>query len=196
MEEPVEEDWLIRKTVPVIIAAGRLAPWKGFSDLIYAIRELSLRRHIRLLILGDGPLRVELSALIVDLGLQDMVKLLGYVNNPLKFFKRADVFALSSYVEGLPNVLVEAMMCGLTPVSTDCPTGPREVLQDGKFGYLVPVSNPTALAAGIEMALNHPISKRLLDQAIRPFEESEVIRKHFEVLGLPHTSGSQLENRT
>lgn len=196
MEEPVGEDWLVRKTVPVVIAAGRLAPWKGFSDLIYAVRELSLRRPIRLLILGDGPLRAELSALIIELGLQDMVKLLGYVDNPLRYFKRADVFALSSYVEGLPNVLVEAMMCGLTPVSTDCPTGPREVLQDGKFGYLVPVSNPTALAAGIEMALKHPISKCLLDQAIRPFEESEVIRKHFEVLGLPHTSGSQLENRT
>jgi glycosyltransferase involved in cell wall biosynthesis len=88
------------------------------------------------------------------------------------------------------------MMCGLTPVSTDCPTGPREVLQDGKFGYLVPVSDPTAMANGIELALNHPISKRSLDEAIRPFEESEVIRKHFEVLGLPFTSGSQFEDRT
>ena len=136
------------------------------------------------MILGDGPLRSELEALIIELGLDDVVSLLGYVENPLKYFARADVFVLSSHVEGLPNVLVEAMMCGCTPVSTDCPTGPREVLQDGKYGYLVPQRDPVALAAGIEQALDRPIPKELLAEAVRPFEEGAVLSRHFEVLGL------------
>lgn len=184
MEEPVEHEWFLRKDYPVVIAAGRLAPWKGFADLIRAMKELSRKRRARLVILGDGPLRAELEALIVELGLTDVVCLYGYVENPLKFFSRADVFVLSSHVEGLPNVLVEAMMCGCTPVSTDCPTGPREVLQDGKYGYLVPMKDPVAMASAIEQALDNPIPKNLLDEAVRPFKEEAVLERHFEILGL------------
>lgn len=184
MQEPVEHEWFLRKDCPVLVAAGRLAPWKGFADLILAMKELSRKRQARLVILGDGPLRTELEALIVEHGLSDVVRLLGYVENPLKFFARADVFVLSSHVEGLPNVLVEAMMCGCTPVSTDCPTGPREVLQDGKYGYLVPMRDPVAMAAGIEQALDRPISRGLLADAVRPFVEGAVLARHFEALGL------------
>jgi len=184
MQEPVEHEWLMRRSGPILVAAGRLASWKGFSDLIRAMKELSHRRQARLLILGDGPLRSELGSLIVELGLSDVVHLLGYVENPLKYFACADVFVLSSHVEGLPNVLVEAMMCGCTPVSTDCPTGPREVLQGGKYGYLVPLRDPVAMAAGIEEALDHPIPKELLADAVKPFEEGAVLARHFEVLGL------------
>jgi len=184
MKEPVEHEWILPKDGPVLVAAGRLAPWKGFVDLIRAMKELSRKRRARLLILGDGPLRSELEALIVELSLSDVVRLEGYVENPLKFFAHADVFVLSSHVEGLPNVLVEAMMCGCTPVSTDCPTGPREVLQDGKYGYLVPMRDPEAMATAIEMALDTPIARNLLEEAVRPFEEEAVLNRHFEVLGL------------
>jgi len=184
MQETVQHEWFLRKDGPVLVAAGRLAPWKGFADLIRAMKELSRKRPARLIILGDGPQRAELQALIDDLGLANAVRLEGYVENPLKFFTHADVFVLSSHVEGLPNVLVEAMMCGCTPVSTDCPTGPREVLQDGKYGYLVPVGNAVAMASGIEQALDKPISRSLLAEAVRPFEEGAVIARHFEVLGL------------
>jgi len=183
MTEKVEHEWLLHKDCPVLIAAGRLAPWKGFADLIRAVGVLSPRKRVRLMILGDGPLRSELDALIVELGLSDVVSLMGYVENPLKYFIRADVFVLSSYVEGLPNVLVEAMMCGCTPVSTDCPTGPSEVLQNGKYGYLVPVRDPVAMAAGIERALDEPIAKSLLEEAVRPFKEDAILERHFEVLG-------------
>jgi glycosyltransferase involved in cell wall biosynthesis len=184
MQEPVDQEWLLQKDGPVVVAAGRLASWKGFADLIRAISLLPSQRRVRLLILGDGPLRSQLQSLIVELGLQDVVRLMGYVDNPLKYFAHADVFVLSSHVEGLPNVLVEAMMCGCTPVSTDCPTGPREVLQNGKYGYLVPVSDPVAMVAGIEQALDHRIPKAVLAEAIRPFEEGAVLRRHFEVLGV------------
>jgi len=184
MLEPVHDEWLDDVQGPLLIAAGRLAPWKGFTDLIRAMGLLSDHRNAKLLILGDGPQRKELQALVERLGLQRSIRLLGYVDNPLKYFARADVFVLSSLVEGLPNVLVEAMMCGCTPVSTDCPTGPKEVLQDGRFGYLVPMGDPAALAVGIERAIATPIPQQILSEAIRPFEEHAVIERHFELLGI------------
>jgi glycosyltransferase involved in cell wall biosynthesis len=139
---------------------------------------------IRFAILGDGPLRGELEALIERRGLEDRVRLIGRVANPLKYFARADIFVLSSLVEGLPNVLVEAMMCGCTPVSTDCPTGPREVLQGGRFGYLVAMQDPAALADGIAKALAQPIEPERLSEAVLPFGEQIVLARHFELLGL------------
>jgi glycosyltransferase involved in cell wall biosynthesis len=184
MQESVDEDWFINKTEPLIVAAGRLAPWKGFSDLILAMKELTKSKKARLVIFGDGPMREELQALIDKLELGSVIKLFGYVENPLKYFSRADIFVLSSLVEGLPNVLVEAMMCGCTPVSTDCPTGPREVLQDGKYGYLVPMKDPIAMAVGIEKAIASPIPKNLLHEAIENFSEHEVINRHFNLLGI------------
>jgi glycosyltransferase involved in cell wall biosynthesis len=187
MNEPVEHPWLKNKTVPILVAAGRLAPWKGFTDLIEAVALVNARRPVHLLILGDGPLRNDLLELVDSRGLRDVVQLLGYVENPLKYFAKSDVFVLSSLVEGLPNVLVEAMMCGCTPVATDCPTGPREVLLDGKYGYLVQMRNPEALANGIMQALNLPIAKELLEEAVRPFAEKTVIDRHIEVLGLTNS---------
>lgn len=184
MQEAVDHEWLCDKTLPVLVAAGRLAPWKGFADLIEAMALVKEKRQARLLILGDGPLREELQHQIESKGLINEVQLVGYVENPLKYFSYADVFVLSSLVEGLPNVLVEAMMCGCTPVSTDCPTGPREVLQDGKYGYLVPIRDHVAMAAAIEQALDKPITKALLDEAVAPFEETKVINRHFELLGV------------
>lgn len=183
LEEP-EHPWARDKSRPLIVAAGRLAPWKCFPDLIRAMEVLARRVPARLLILGDGPMRRELEAQIARAGLSASVQLVGYVENPLKYFRRADVFVLSSRVEGLPNVLVEAMMCGCTPVSTDCPTGPRELLQDGRYGYLVPVGDPNAMAAAVEQALDDPIPGERLAEAVAPFEENAVIDRHFELLGL------------
>jgi glycosyltransferase involved in cell wall biosynthesis len=189
--EPVNHPWLGDSDtyIPTLVAAGRLAPWKGFGDLIDAIALVKVKRPIRLLILGDGPLRSELQARIDAHGLFDCVQLVGYVENPLKYFSRADVFVLSSHVEGLPNVLVEAMLCGCTPVATDCPTGPREVLDDGRYGYLVKPRDPSSIADGLLKALDAPIPADLLAQAICPFQEEAVISRHFELLGLPERAG-------
>ena len=189
MREEIYHPWLIEEAAPTIIAAGRLAPWKGFHDLIDAIALVRGQRSVRLLILGDGPLRGELQGRIDAHGLADCIQLVGYVENPLKYFSRADIFVLSSHVEGLPNVLVEAMMCGCTPVATDCPTGPREVLDDGRYGYLVKPRDPSSIADGILKALNAPISAEILAEAVRPFHEDAVITRHFELLGLPERAG-------
>ena len=184
MHEPVEHDWFADSDVPIIVAAGTLTQRKGFADLIEAMALLSERLLARLLILGEGPRREELLGLVETHNLQDRVQLAGLVDNPLKFFRHCQVIALSSYAEGLPNVLVEGMLCGCTPVATDCETGPREVLQDGKYGYLVPVGDAPAMAAAIAEALDKPIPDDLLKEAIKSFSEHAVIKRHFEVLGL------------
>ena len=190
MAAPLDDAWFDDSGHSLLVAAGNLAPWKGFADLIEAAAELKRRgRSVRLAILGEGPQHKELQGQIDRLGLGDTVRLVGHVDNPLKYFARADAFVLSSHVEGLPNVLVEAMMCGCTPVSTDCPTGPREVLADGRFGYLVPVKAPAALADGIERALDRPIAADLLAEAVRPFEEKRIIDRHFELLKLAVPAG-------
>ena len=185
--EPVIHPWFDNSNPysPTLIAAGRLAPWKGFGDLIDAIALVRNHCSVRLLILGDGPLRGELQEKIDSRGLTECIQLVGYVENPLKYFSRADIFVLSSHVEGLPNVLVEAMLCGCTPVATDCPTGPREVLDDGKFGYLVRPHDPGSIAEGILKALDAPIPADLLSKAVLPFHETAVIARHFELLNLP-----------
>lgn len=179
-----DEVWLKEKNCPVLIAAGMLEPWKGFKDLIHAVKLLEAEYKIKLLILGDGSCKAELKELVSELNLKNSIKLTGYVENPLSYFNEADIFVLSSHVEGLPNVLVEAMMAGCTPVSTNCPTGPSEVLQNGKYGYLSPVNNPYELAENIKRAIKKPISKDLLNIAIAPFAEDIVIQKHFKSLGL------------
>jgi glycosyltransferase involved in cell wall biosynthesis len=192
--EPLNHPWFVNSyvNVPILVAAGRLAPWKGFGDLIDAIALVKVQRPVRMLILGDGPLRDELQARIDANGLTYCVQLVGYVDNPLKYFSRANIFVLSSHVEGLPNVLVEAMLCGCTPVATDCPTGPREVLENGRYGYLVMPRNPSSIANGILKALDAPIKADVLAQAVRPFHEDAVISRHFELLGLPESAGSTL----
>lgn len=181
MAEPVDDPWLADDLPPPVIAAGSLAPWKGFADLI---RAMPLVPDARLLILGEGPERAALEALIAELGLESRVRLPGRVDNPLRYFSRARVSALSSHVEGMPNVLVEAMMCGCTPVATDCPTGPRELLQGGRYGYLATVGDPASIAAALRAALARPIAPELLEEAVRPFQQDRVIARHFELLGL------------
>ena len=184
ISEPVEHPWFDDRSLPVLVAAGQLGPWKGFDYLIRAVHILSERRPVRLIVLGDGPQRAELETLVTELGVQDSVLLAGYVSNPLKYFAKADVFVLSSLVEGMPNVLIEAMMAGCTPVSTNCPTGPSEILTDGLNGYLVEMRDPEGLARGIEQALDAPIADDVLSEAVRPFQERTVIDQHFKALDL------------
>jgi glycosyltransferase involved in cell wall biosynthesis len=144
------------------------------------------------LLQGDGSLRREFLGLVDQLGLQKFVKLVGYVENPLKYFRNANTFVLPSHVEGLPNVLVEAMMRGYTPVATGCPIGPREVLQGGRFGCLVPVGDPAAMANAIVNALESPIAVHALEEAVGPFSETKVLQHHFKTLGycVKHEEGA------
>lgn len=183
--EAVDHPWFNQREVPVIVAAGTLTRRKAFHDLVTAVKLVTDRgRNVRLAIFGEGHQRERLEGMVADYGLGDRVWLPGRIANPRAYFSKAPISALSSRAEGLPNVLVETMVCGCTPVSTDCPTGPREVIGDDEFGYLAKVHDPESLAAAIERALDRPIPRERLALATAPFEESRVIRRHFEVLGL------------
>lgn len=176
--------WLVRKEYPVIMGAGELCRRKDFETLIRAFARVNARRPCRLLILGDGRRRPRLERLLRDLGLEEQAALPGFVENPYAWMTRADLFVLSSTNEGFGNVLVEAMAAGTPVVSTDCPSGPREVLRDGRYGALVPVGEPVAMADAILEALGRPVSPQDLAAAVAPYTVAESARRYLEVLAL------------
>lgn len=159
--EPLDHPWFAPGEPPVILAAGRLDPQKDFSTLIRAFAQVRAKRSARLTILGAASLAQpahaeELKALAATLGVESDVDMPGFVANPFAFMARASVLALSSRYEGLPGVLIQALACGCPVVSTDCPSGPREILDHGRFGPLVPVGDDAALATAIEAVLEQP----------------------------------------
>jgi glycosyltransferase involved in cell wall biosynthesis len=154
--EPLEHPWFAGGEPPVVLGAGRLTSEKDFETLIRAFAIVRRSRAARLLILGEGMKRAQLEASIERLGISADVALPGFVANPYRYMRRAAVFVLSSRSEGFGNVLVEAMACGTPVVSTDCPSGPREILEDGLHGALVPVDDPEAMATSIIAQLERP----------------------------------------
>ncbi len=141
-KSPCSHSWLSAHDTPVILAAGRLEKQKDYPTLIRAAGILNKRKPVRLLIFGEGSERQPLEDLISQLGLQSFVSMPGYTDNVYACMSQASVFVLSSAWEGFPSVLVEAMACGIPVVSTDCPSGPDEILESGRFGRMVPVGNP------------------------------------------------------
>lgn len=152
--EPVEHQWFRPGEPPVILGAGRLTMQKGFPTLIRAFAKLREKREARLVILGEGELQGTLQGLIADLGMSECIALPGFIENPFAWMRAADLFVLSSVWEGLPTVLIEAMACGSRVVSTDCPSGPSEILENGQWGRLVPTGNVDALSCAMCAALD------------------------------------------
>ncbi|MBF0522033.1 MAG: glycosyltransferase [Candidatus Omnitrophica bacterium] len=143
-----------------ILGMGRLVEQKDFSVLIEAFKILKKSRKLNLLILGEGAQRRLLEDLIKKYGLQDHIKLPGHLANPYPYLKRAKVFVLSSRREALPTVLIEALALGVAVVSTNCPYGPAEILDNGRLGRIVEVGNATALAAAIEKTLESRLPEK------------------------------------
>ncbi|MBY6276608.1 MAG: glycosyl transferase [Symbiobacterium thermophilum] len=143
-------------TRPIVLGAGRLAKEKDFPTLIKAFGLVLRALPARLIIIGEGPMRIELETLIRNLGLEEHVSLPGFVSNPYAYYARSAVFVLSSVSEGFSNVLVEAQACGTPVVSTDCPYGPSEILNGGEYGRLVPVGDCEELARAILQELTSP----------------------------------------
>ncbi len=157
--QPALHPWLQQGQPPVILGVGRLVKPKDFTTLIRAFALLRARRPARLLILGEEQERGErarLLALARSLGVGDDVQLPGHVENPYPFYRHAAAFVLSSYREGLGNVIIEALACGCPVVSTDCPYGPSEILEGGRYGRLVPVGDAAAIAEAIALTLTAP----------------------------------------
>lgn len=152
--ERVSHDWCDSGAPPLILGVGSLTVLKDFSSLIHAFAVVRSKRDCRLVILGDGPERPKLERLIRELQLRDDVYLPGFVSNPFAWMRRAGVFVSSSLTEGCPNALMQALVCGTPVVSTDCPGGSSEILQGGKWGRLVAVRDPAAMAEAIASALD------------------------------------------
>ena len=151
---PVQHPWLVKKDRPVFVTAGRLVEMKDHRTLLRAFALHRRSNPARLMLLGGGPMREELLNLAAELGIAGDVAFEGFVPNPLPYMKAADAFVLSSRSEGFGNVLVEAMGCGTPVLSTDCPHGPADILQHGKFGLLVPPQDPEALGSGFSRILS------------------------------------------
>ena len=156
--EPVDHPWMSDDRVPVVLAAAGLRPVKDHATLLRAFALVAAERIVRLVIIGDGAERDRLLELARELGIADRFDLPGFQRNPFAWMARADVFVMSSIFEGAPNALVQALACGTTVVSTDCPGGTREILGDGRWGALTPVGDHAALAAAISEALENPMA--------------------------------------
>jgi len=154
-KQPLDHPWLASGQPPVVLGVGRLTEAKDFPTLIKAFARLRAQRPARLMILGEGKLRGELEVLAHSLGLtDDDIAMPGFVANPYAYYSRCGVFVLSSKWEGLPGVLIEAMACGTPVVATDCPSGPDEILEGGRWGELVAVGDEDALAQSMIKTLD------------------------------------------
>lgn len=183
MAEPTGHEWLDRKTMPVVVAVGRLTAQKDYPTLLRAFAALRRCRPARLIVVGEGDDRTRLEALATELSVGAEVAFVGFQRNPFAWMAASDLYVLSSAWEGLPGALLQAMACGARIVSTDCRTGPDEILEDGRWGRLVPVGDYLAMATAMNAALDDasPPDVRKRADAFRP---EHAISAYAQVLGL------------
>ena len=181
--EPLEDPWFTKEELPLFVTVGRLDAAKDIPTLLAAFAKVRAAKPCRLAVVGEGKLRSQCEALLRSLALTDCVRLVGRDSNPFRYIANAKVFVLSSAYEGFPNVLLEAMACGCPVVSTDCRSGPRELLSDGRFGHLVPVGDSDALAEAMLNTLASPKVPRdcLLERA-RVFNPERIARQYLGLL--------------
>jgi glycosyltransferase involved in cell wall biosynthesis len=180
-KEPLDHPWFQPGGPPVLLAVGRLQPQKDYAMLLQAFARVREKRPVRLIILGEGKERPRLEAMVEALNLREDVSLPGFVKNPFAYMARSSLFVLSSRWEGLPTVLIEALCCGTPVVSTDCPSGPREILQNGRFGRIVPVGDVGAFAQAIIKSLDEPASKPA-PESWQPYELNAVVDHYLDML--------------
>ena len=173
--------------IPTLLGVGRLVKQKDFGTLIRALAIVRQQRPCRLAILGEtdereADIKPALDRLIADLGLDQSVAFLGFVENPYKYMARAQVFVLSSIYEGFGNVVAEALAVGTSVVSTDCESGPAEILNHGQFGRLAPVGDAEALAKAIVATLDQPLPPEMLRARSQDFTIEASISQYREVI--------------
>lgn len=158
-----------------LLTVGRLTKQKGYPHLLRAYSSIYKEIDEILILLGTGEDEEKLKSLADDLGIQDRVQFLGFQKNPYKFMNRASIFVLSSIWEGFPNVLLEAMACGVPVISTDCSSGPRELITNGKNGILVPSEDEEKLAGAILTLLkDENLRKKLSEEGKKRAEDFRI----------------------
>jgi len=180
--EPLDHHWFNEGEPPVVLAVGRLTAQKSQETLIRAFARVRQRVKARLMILGEGEKRAELEALASQLGLAADFSLPGFQENPFSFMKRASLFVLPSAWEGLPGVLIQALACGCPVLSTDCPSGPREILQGGRLGQLVPVGGDEDMAEAMLQSLREERRPVCNPDELRSFTIERSTREYIRVL--------------
>ncbi len=182
--EPLEHPWVGPGQPPLVLAVGRLTAQKDFATLLRAFALVRSDRPARLILLGEGEDRPALEQLAQHLGISADIALPGFVDNPFAYMAQAQVLVMSSAWEGFGNVLVEAMAAGTPVVSTDCESGPREILRDGQDGPLVPVGDAAAIAQAILATLDNPPPAAALRQRAEAFALDTVVGQYQACLGL------------
>jgi glycosyltransferase involved in cell wall biosynthesis len=163
--------------LPLVITVGRHVDQKDHETLLHAFAKVRQRMQARLVLIGQGPRRVDLESLSRELNLVDCVVFAGWQDNPFAWMARSDLFVLSSQFEGFGNVIIEAMACSLPVIATDCPSGPAEILRNGKDGILVPVGDVEALANAITTVLtNKALHGDLAEKARRRASDFDISR--------------------
>ncbi len=183
VEQQVTHPWLGDKSQPVILFVGRLSKEKDIPTLLKALVRVRQSKNARVMLIGDGPDRAKLEEQAKALGIDNHVAFLGFVQNPMPYMRKADVFVLCSLVEGMPNALIQALAAGAPAVSTDCVTGPRDVLDNGRLGRLVPVGDSDALGDAIVETLDKPI--RATREDLKNYEAGHVGDLYLDALGVP-----------
>lgn len=179
---PVTHRWLTQRDVPVILSVGRLHIAKDFIGLIEAFEIVRKTRDARLLIIGDGPERTSLEKEVSERGLSDEIDLPGFSDNPYAYMSKADVFVLSSQWEGFAIVVAEALACGQKVVATDCPSGPAEILDGGRYGRLVPVADPKRLAEAVLDVLDSACDKAMLQARAAQFSVEIAVDRYLTLM--------------
>lgn len=183
--EPVSHRFFQEGTAPVILSAGRMTEQKDFPTLFKAFARVRAKRLARLLVLGrHGEHYSQLQALARSLGLDGDVDMPGFDANPYRYMARADVYALSSRWEGFGNVIVEAMATGLPVVATDCPVGPREILQGGRLGPLVPMGDDAAMADALLQVLDTPRDRDAIKAGVEHYTVERSVDGYLDTFGL------------
>ncbi len=166
----------------ILLNIGRLVKQKDHITLIKGFKLLHAEENYILIILGTGPEEALLKNLIRNLKLEEKVFLIGFDANPYRWINNCDLFVLSSINEGFGNVIVEAMALGKTTVSTDCPTGPSEILKKGKLGFLCKVNDPDAIANAIRQGMNSPLNPTILVEESKQYHTDNIIRSFINIL--------------
>lgn len=177
--KPVDHPWIESANIDVVLGVGRLERAKNFGSFLRAFEQVhAARPDTRAIIVGRGSKRAELETLAAELGIDAAVSFPGFVDNPYGYMAGSDVLAMSSVHEGLPTVLIEALACGCPVVSTDCPSGPAEILKDGEYGPLVDVDDDEGLAAAIRTTLDEPLPSDVLIERANDFAPAAVIDQY------------------
>jgi glycosyltransferase involved in cell wall biosynthesis len=179
----IDHPWLSAPGPPVVLGVGRFTRQKNFPLLIEAFAKARKTRPLRLIILGEGELRAELEAQVRALGIGEDVDLPGFDPNPFRYMRRAAVYVLSSDWEGLPTALIEALACGTPVVSTDCESGPQEILLGGRLSRIVPMGDASALSAAILGTLEVPGDRAARVARANDFTLDRAVDRYLEVAG-------------